>query len=223
MQVFFFGLLVILLIGGLWWLLVTTEGVYLGQRMVIWLYDLYAARYDRIKEYQPVYEYHLLAVPIMGEIAPQTDPLVLDVATGTGRLPIALCDHEAFEGKVIATDLSRKMLTQARAKLEGERRVTFLRCAAEHLPFPDGCFDVVTCLEALEFTESPIDSLRECIRVLRPGGVLLITNRINARMPGRLWTEDQIHALLAENGVGISQTEPWQTDYQKIWGLKDQL
>jgi ubiquinone/menaquinone biosynthesis C-methylase UbiE len=205
----------------LWWLLVATEGVYLGRRVVIWLYDLYAARYDRIKEYQPEYEYYFLARPILGEIYPQFNPLVLDVATGTGRLPIALCDHEDFAGRVIATDLSRNMLLQAAKKLEGESRVVFLRCAGEHLPFAANSFDVVTCLEALEFTESPAATLRECVRVLRPGGVLLITNRRNTRMPGRLWTEEQIHALLADYGVGISQTEPWQTDYQKVWGLKD--
>ena len=57
---------IVAVLGGLlWWLLIYTEGVYLGQQVVIWLYDLYANRYDRIKEFQPEYEYALLADPIM--------------------------------------------------------------------------------------------------------------------------------------------------------------
>lgn len=215
------ALLIGLVIALLYWLLVTTEGVYLGRRVVIWLYDLYAPRYDKIKEYQPVYEYYFLARPILGEIYPLADPLVLDVATGTGRLPIALCDHEDFNGHIIATDLSRRMLEQAAAKTRGETRISYLRCAAERLPFPDNSFDVVTCLEALEFMESREGTLRECVRVLRPNGVLLITNRINARMPGRLWTDDEVQSLLDSFGMSVSQAEPWQTDYHKIWGLKD--
>ncbi|MBC8099687.1 MAG: class I SAM-dependent methyltransferase [Armatimonadetes bacterium] len=205
-----------------WWLLVTTEGVYLGQRVVIWLYDVYAWRYDRIKSFKPEYEYYFLARPILGELDPQTDPLVLDVATGTGRLPLALCQHEAFAGQIIATDLSRAMLARAAHNLAPYAgRVTLARCAAEQLPFPDNSFDMVACLEALEFTPQPLVTLRECIRVLRPGGLLLITNRINMRMPGRIWTQAELLALLEANGVMIAQAEPWLTDYHKVWGLKD--
>ncbi|MBZ0308871.1 MAG: hypothetical protein K8I82_22580, partial [Anaerolineae bacterium] len=55
-----------LLLGGvlLWWLLITTEGVYLGRRVVILLYDLYASRYEHTKGYDPLYEARFLAWPI---------------------------------------------------------------------------------------------------------------------------------------------------------------
>lgn len=211
----------VLLAGLAYYLLVTTEGVYLGQRVVTWLYDLYAPRYDRIKQFQPDYERILLARPILGEIG-QDDPLVLDVATGSGRLPLALCQYEYFEGRIIATDISRRMLDQAAATLAAEReRVTLLRCAGERLPFPDATFDVVTCLEALEFMADPAGALRECVRVLRPGGLLLITNRRKTWMPGRIWSDDDILARLAACGVHIAQIEPWQVDYHKVWGMKD--
>jgi ubiquinone/menaquinone biosynthesis C-methylase UbiE len=208
--------------GLLWWLLIHTEGVYLGQRVVTLLYDLYATRYDNIKQYNPVYEEYLLALPIMEQVEPQTDPLILDVATGTGRLPIALCNYPTFDGQIIATDISRKMLAQARQKLAQERdRVTFLLSDAEDLPFADDTFDIVTCLEALEFTASPGNALRECVRVLRPGGLLLITNRIHTRMPGRLWKTEEVFSLLDSYGVSMYQSEPWQVDYEKIWAVKD--
>ncbi|HEX2620564.1 MAG TPA: methyltransferase domain-containing protein [Phototrophicaceae bacterium] len=216
------ALAVIALVGAAWWLLITTEGVYLGQHVVVWLYDLYASRYDNIKQFQPEYDLILLASPIMGEIAPKQDPLVLDVATGTGRLPQVLSSHPHFAGKIIAADLSRKMLGLAVEKLKDRGdQIQYVRCPAEKLPFADNTFDVVTCLEALEFTGDPALALREIVRVLRPGGLLLITNRINVRMPGRLWTDDELHALLESYGVGIAQTEPWQTDYHRVWGVKD--
>lgn len=205
-----------------WWLLIETEGVYLGRNVVVLLYDLYAKRYDRIKDYQPEYEEHLLARPIMTFIEPIVNPLVLDVATGTGRLPIALLDHPAFNGRVVGVDLSRQMLTQAAAKLNGHAdRVSFLWGPAEQLAFDDDTFDVVTCLESLEFMKDQPRVLAEMTRVLRPGGLLLVTNRINARwMPGRVLSDDALAALLHDLGIRDITTEPWQVDYNKMWGYK---
>lgn len=206
----------------LWWLLVTTEGVYLGRRVVIWLYDLYARRYDGIKNYQSIYEHALIAQPIMDEVAPHKSPLILDVATGTGRLPVAMLKHKHFQGHIIGVDLSRKMLSHAAEKLQGcEGFTTLIWGPAEQLPFADDTFDVVTCLEALEFMSNPAAVLREITRVLRPGGVLLITNRIGTQMmPGKTWTDDEILDLLGECGMGEAKIEAWQEDYNKVWGFK---
>mgnify|MGYP005840095055 CR=1 FL=1 len=221
------GLLVLALavVGGAafgWWLLVETEGVYLGRRMVVWLYDLYARRYDAIKNYNTVYEHALLAQPIMERIAPLRAPLVLDVATGTGRLPLALLNHAHFLGRVVAVDLSRAMLVQAADKLaEDASRVSLIWCPAEHLPFADGAFDVVTCLESLEFMARPEAILRELIRVLRPGGLLLFSNRINTRwMPGKTWTREHLIAMLSAD-MADAEVEPWQADYHRVWAIKD--
>lgn len=205
-----------------WWLVIPTEGVYLGRRVVIWLYDRFAHRYDAVKNYDPYYERWLLAVPLMTAIEPLHSPLVLDVATGTGRLPRALADYEEFQGRVIGLDLSRPMLEHAARKLAGDAaRVTLLWCPAENLPFDDHTFDVVTCLEALEFMTHPAAVLRELVRVLRPGGLLLVTNRVRTQlMPGKVWTETKIEALLKSDGMEHVTVETWQYDYQKVWALK---
>ncbi|GIL11811.1 MAG: hypothetical protein BroJett038_05310 [Chloroflexota bacterium] len=205
-----------------WWLLIATEGVYLGRRIVVWLYDLFAHRYDRVKNYYREYEHMYLAQPIMERIAPHRSPLVLDVATGTGRLPLALLRHAHFQGRVIGLDLSRRMLHQATQNLYVfEDRVTFIWGSAENLPFPDDTFDVVTCLEALEFMVRPQAVLGELARVLRPGGLLLISQRINTRlMPGKTWSSGQVLELLARCGVEDAQAQIWQVDYRKIWGYK---
>jgi len=206
----------------IWWLFIASEGVYLGRRAVIWLYDLYAFRYDAVKNYYRDYEHIYLAHPIMEAIAPQRNPLVLDVATGTGRLPLALVRHTHFDGRIIGIDLSRKMLHSASRNLYPyAERVDFIWSPAEDLPFTDNAFDVVTCLEALEFMTQPKAVLRELVRVLRPGGLLLISQRQNTHlMPGKTWTSGEIQAILAGMGVENAKAQVWQVDYRKVWGRK---
>ena len=207
----------------LWWLLVITEGVYLGRGVVIALYDLYARRYDRIKQYDPVTESRYLARPILERLATPA-PLVLDVATGTGRLPLALLAEPDFQGRVIALDLSRRMLAVAAEKLAPYGgRVALLHHTAEHLPFPDGAFDLVTCLEALEFMPRPHDVLSELVRVARPGGLLLLTNRQgrDARlMPGHAWPDARLERELRALGAVHVAIEAWQLDYSLVWARK---
>ena len=205
-----------------WWLLIASEGVYLGRRVVIWLYDLFANRYDDVKHFNSVYEHALLAQPIMERIAPHQSPLVLDVATGTGRLPLAMLNHAHFQGRVVGIDLSRRMLRNAALKLDGHNeRAALLWCPADELPFADHTFDVVTSLESLEFMPDPAAALREMIRVLRPGGLLFVSNRINTRlMPGKVWSRDDLSELLAGAGIVEADLDPWQVDYDRVWAIK---
>ena len=205
-----------------WWLLIASEGAFLGSRAVTWLYDLYAGRYDGTKRFQPVYEQALLAQPLLDSLAPWRAPMVLDVATGTGRLPLALLEHPDFQGRLIATDLSRGMLNIAARKLRTwSGRCCLLRCPAQSLPFHDDSFDVVTCLEALEFMPRPAAVLRELLRVLRPGGLLFISNRRGTRlMPGKTWNHAQLARLLHECGAAEMACEPWQVDYERVFASK---
>jgi ubiquinone/menaquinone biosynthesis C-methylase UbiE len=222
------AVIALIVIGLGWWLLIESEGVYLGRRVVIWLYDLYAGRYDDIKHFRQDYDHLFLAQPIIERIAPNRAPLVLDVATGTARLPLALLRHKHFSGRVYAVDLSMGMLHQAVGKLnryereyQEEAPVRLLCAHAGRLPFSDGTFDIVTCLEALEFTPNPVESLRECVRVLRPGGLLLITNRLTGRwMPGKTWTQPDLTLLLMSMGIDQVTFDPWQVDYIRVWGVK---
>lgn len=211
--------LAIVLLG--WWLLIESEGVYLGRRVVIWLYDLYAGRYDDIKHFSKEYDHMLLAQPIMEAIAPVKNPLMLDVATGTARMPLALLRYRNFQGHIIGVDLSRRMLAHAAAKLNHDKRVTLLCVPAESLPFPDNTFDVVTCLEALEFMTDSQAVLGEIARVLRPGGLLLTTNRISTRlMPGKTRSGEQMQATLETLGMERVVIEYWQVDYNRVWAYK---
>ena len=207
-----------------WWLVFETEGVYLGRRAVIALYDLYANRYDRIKQFDERADLMLVALPLLDRIEPQTDPLILDVATGTGRLPLLMARVARFQGHVIGVDASRRMLDVARGKVRREcfePFVTLLHHDASALPFPDRSFDVVTSIEALEFMPDPKQTLAEMTRVLRPGGLLLATIRIDTRwMPNRTWSEARMRLELEALGLRDIDVMIWQDDYSQVWARK---
>jgi SAM-dependent methyltransferase len=218
------GLGILLLALFLYWAFVTTEGAYLGARVVAWTYDLTARRYDNIKKFNRRDDVWFLAQPLLLALNSVDCPLILDVATGTGRLPDALLHHPHFDGTIIGLDLAYKMLQQAQAKLRPHQdRYTLVHHSAQHLPFLDESFDAVACLEALEFMPAPQRVLGEMARVLRPGGVLLITNRVNweARlMPGKAFTEDELQEMLQREGMAQAEFRPWQVYYDLIWARK---
>ena len=208
-----------------WWLIVETEGVYLGRRVVILLYDLYASRYDRVKQFDEQADLMLISQPIMARVRPQADPLILDVATGAGRLPLIMARNGCFRGHVIGLDASQRMLDVARRKVAAERfegYITLTRHdAGDRLPFDDDAFDVATCLEALEFLPDPQAALQEMCRVLRPGGLLLTSIRIDTRwMPNRTWSEEKMRRKLEALDMRDIRIEIWQEDYSQVWARK---
>jgi hypothetical protein len=82
-----------------YWQLIIAEGAYLGQQVVTLLYDLTAQRYDAIKRFSPDMEALFLGEPLTQVLRHVEEPLVLDIATGTGRLPIALLTQRSFRGR----------------------------------------------------------------------------------------------------------------------------
>jgi ubiquinone/menaquinone biosynthesis C-methylase UbiE len=150
---------------------------------------------------------------------------VLDVATGTGRVPLTLLRSLEFEGSIIGLDLSMGMLQEAKRKAaQHQERVTWLWKDALDLPFVDDSFDAVSCVEALEFMAEPTRVLKEMTRVLRPGGMLLASNRrgLDALlMPGRVFSMDRLQAILAELSMTFVEIRQWQTYYDLVWARKE--
>jgi ubiquinone/menaquinone biosynthesis C-methylase UbiE len=75
----------------------------------------------------------------------------------------------------------------------------------------------------LEFTPDPLQALAEMRRVLRRGGILLITNRIGWEAPlmfGKTVKRDLFARLLAQAGFQTSDVLPWQMDYDLAWAHK---
>ena len=116
------------------------------------------------------------------------------------------------------------MLEQAADKLADNHfddYVTWLWATAETLPFDDDSFDLVTCLEALEFMPEPERVLAECCRVLRPGGILMTTRRVNTIwFFKRVWSRQQMQTLLENQAMEAVKFLRWQIDYEQVWARK---
>jgi len=207
-----------------YWQLVIAEGAYLGPRVVARTYDWVARRYDAIKQFDPRDERWFVAGPLLRQLAGVGRPLVLDVATGTGRLPMALL-RDRFPGRIVGLDLSLGMLHQAHRKLQpyGDQ-VRLIWHDASHLPFDDGGFDAVTCLESLEFLPRPLEALAEMVRVLAPGGVLFLTNRVGREarlLPGKAIPRSQFEGVLASHPLRDLDVRVWQHSYDLATASKE--
>lgn len=210
-----------------YWLIITTEGAYLGPRVVRWLYDRGAAGYDRFKGQDLEDDARRLAIPLERALVGVPDPWVLDVATGTGRMLTALLRRPGWQGRAIGLDHSLAMLIHARRKVNGYGgKVWLIRKNAARLPFPDSSFSAVTCIESLEFLPDSRRGLAEMARVLARGGTLLVTNRVGweARFfPGRAFSEDALTEMLDGLGMTDVRIERWADIYDLVWAKKGHL
>ena len=100
---------------------------------------------------------------------------VLDIAGGTGDLALAFAPKVGTSGQVVHTDINEAMLREGRNRLiDAGVSLPTLVCDAEHLPFADAYFDVVTVAFGLRNMTHKDVALLEMNRVLKPGGKLLV-------------------------------------------------
>jgi demethylmenaquinone methyltransferase / 2-methoxy-6-polyprenyl-1,4-benzoquinol methylase len=95
---------------------------------------------------------------------------LLDVATGTGLVARAAVDIVREPGAVVGLDPSAGMLAEARKSFDG----ALVQGRVEDLPFRPERFDVLTIGYALRHAADLDIAFGECLRVLKPGGRLLI-------------------------------------------------
>ena len=141
------------------------------------------------------------------------DKHVLDAGCGTGYgLEMLLAyGPESVKG----VDLSEEAVADAGRRLGDQAEL--VRADVRDLPLEDGSFDVVVCFEVIEHVERQRDALDELKRVLRPGGVLLISspNR-DVYPPGnphhvREYLPEELRAELEERyqNVTLYRQHPW--------------
>ncbi|HEX4033144.1 MAG TPA: class I SAM-dependent methyltransferase [Solirubrobacteraceae bacterium] len=92
---------------------------------------------------------------------------ILDAGCGSGRNMVDL----AKLGTVTGVEISDASVKRARLRDVGE----ILQCSLTDIPVPSDSFDMAVCLDVIEHIEDEQGALRELLRVIRPGGSLLIT------------------------------------------------
>ena len=100
---------------------------------------------------------------------------VLETACGTGIVTERLAARLTGQGHLIATDLNEPMLAYATARLRGMSGVEWRLADATRLPFDDRSFDAVVCQFGMMFFPDKAAGAREALRVLKPGGHLLLS------------------------------------------------
>ena len=100
---------------------------------------------------------------------------VLDIAGGTADLSARFIEQVGVSGEVWLTDINNSMLTIGRDRLLDEgRAASVAQCDAEKLPFPADYFDCVSVAFGLRNMTHKDAALKEMLRVLRPGGCVLV-------------------------------------------------
>jgi ubiquinone/menaquinone biosynthesis C-methylase UbiE len=127
------------------------------------------AVYDAGRQYAPeVLDLWLRAIArVAGPISVQA---ILDLGCGTGRYSGPLA--EFFGASVIAVDPSEEMLVEARQKAAAN--VIYVHGMGESLPVPDVSVDLIFMSMVFHHFADPAQVVRECRRVLRPGGVVVL-------------------------------------------------
>lgn len=113
------------------------------------------------------------------EVAPITDGgLVLDVATGTAQIPLALASAPPNGNTIIGLDITPAMLRAGRANVQARglaSRIHLLCASAMEMPLATGVFDLAICGLATHHMQVP-HLLSEIQRILKPGGHLVMAD-----------------------------------------------
>jgi demethylmenaquinone methyltransferase / 2-methoxy-6-polyprenyl-1,4-benzoquinol methylase len=132
------------------------------------MFDDVAHAYDKTNDLLSFGQAKLWRKKVLEKVAPQSGEKILDIAAGTGTSSMAL----KLPGvEVVAADFSKGMLA------EGKKRypeLEFVFADAMKLPFKNNEFDVVTMSFGLRNVQDRDKALSEFLRVLKPGGRLVI-------------------------------------------------
>ncbi|MBL8693839.1 MAG: class I SAM-dependent methyltransferase [Planctomycetes bacterium] len=146
---------------------------------------------------------------LLGRSVLPKDPQILDVGCGTGGMHLVLSKF----GKVTGVDASEVALGFARRRSLAELR----RAALPDLPFADSSFDVITLFDVLYHRNVGDDAtaIREAARVLKPGGLVVITDSALRWLSGphdvamhgaRRYSAQDLRRLLQGAGLSVERT-----------------
>jgi len=132
-----------------------------------------AKLYDRLAS-EAIQSYYR---PVAAEIvAAVSRGIILDIGTGPGYLPIEIAKI-APKLRIVAIDLTKRMIEFARGHARDagvSSRITFQVGDGNRLKFGEASFDMVISTGALHAWKNPVQVMRECHRVLKPGRVAWI-------------------------------------------------
>jgi ubiquinone/menaquinone biosynthesis methyltransferase len=138
-----------------------------------------AGRYDRLCDAFSLFAHRLWKSRIAELMAREEAGAALDVASGTGDIPLRLLRRRPHQ-QILVTDICPQMLSRAEQKLEARSNVKFRLLDAHHLDLPDQCVDLYSISFGMKICHRA-RVVSEAYRVLRPGGTFFCLEA--ARIP----------------------------------------
>jgi len=139
------------------------------------VFDRVAERYDLMNDLMSLGLHRVWKAFAIELARPRPGERVLDVASGSGDLARALVRRVVPGGEVWLTDVNRRMLQRGRDRLlDSGALAPAVQCDAERVPFAAGYFDCVIIGFGLRNMTRKDAALEEMVRVLKPGGRLLV-------------------------------------------------
>lgn len=144
-------------------------------RRVRGVFDSVASRYDIMNDVLSMGLHRAWKAYAVAVADVQPGMQVLDIAGGTGDLAKAFARQAGPTGQVWLTDINESMLRVGRDRLLDAGVMTpNCLCDAEHIPFPNAYFDVVTVAFGLRNMTHKDRALAEMRRVVKPGGKVMV-------------------------------------------------
>jgi demethylmenaquinone methyltransferase/2-methoxy-6-polyprenyl-1,4-benzoquinol methylase len=144
-------------------------------RRVAGVFESVASKYDLMNDLMSAGLHRLWKAFTVRQADVRPGMRVLDIAGGTGDLALAFARQAGPTGQVWLTDINNAMLREGRNRmLDAGLMLPVAQCDAEALPFPTDYFDVLTVAFGLRNMTHKDAALAEMLRVLRPGGRLLV-------------------------------------------------
>lgn len=144
-------------------------------RHVRGVFDSVAPKYDVMNDLMSAGLHRVWKKYTITVANPQPGDHVLDIAGGTGDLSMAFAAKVGSTGRVVHTDINEAMLREGRDRLLDKGVVLpTMVCDAEKLPFASDSFNIVTVAFGLRNMTHKEKALAEMLRVLKPGGKLLV-------------------------------------------------
>ena len=141
------------------------------------VFDSVASRYDIMNDLMSGGLHRLWKRYTINQANVRPGHAVLDLAGGTGDLARAFADKVGSSGHIVLADINARMLIEGRKRLVDAGvagNLSIAQVDAENLPFEDESFDCVTIAFGLRNVTNKEAALRSMLRVLKPGGKLLI-------------------------------------------------
>ncbi len=142
------------------------------------MFDSVAKSYDRTNDLLSFGQDRIWRKKVLKEVDPKPGQVVLDLAAGTGSSSIVFLKPGV---RVIASDFSNGMLEVGRQR---HPELEFVFADAMKLPFENNSMDAVTISFGLRNVEKPKIALQEMLRVLKPGGKVVICEFSRVTVPG---------------------------------------